>query len=108
MISLIKQKIAVLVINKATNYILVIFIFVVALFYMYFANMTVWTLTVLEKTKGQMQSLSVEVSEMESKRLAIESSVSTEKALHLGFVEVKNPTFIIKDSQKATLSLKID
>ena len=94
--------------HKATNYTLVAFIFMAAIFYMYFANIAVRTLTVLEKTKGYMQALSVEVSEMESKRLIVENDFSTEKALGLGFVEVKHPIFIVKNSKKATLSFKID
>jgi len=108
MINFTKQKIAVLVIHKATNYALIALIFAAVLSYMYFANITVRTLTSLEKTRVQMLSLGTEMSEMESKRLTIENSVSTEKALHLGFVEVNNPTFIIKSSKKAVLSLKID
>jgi len=108
MINLIRQKTAVLTMHKTTNYALIALIFAAAIFYAYSAGMTVRTLATLEKAEGQMQSLSVEVSEMESKRLAIENSVNTEKALSLGFIEVKRPIFIMKDSKKATLSLKTD
>lgn len=94
--------------NKAANYALIAFIFLAAICYIYFANMTVRTLTVLEKTKRDNQSLSVEVSEMESKRLSIENSVNTEKAIHLGFMEMNNPTFIMKNSKKTALSLKMN
>jgi len=76
--------------------------------YIYFANTAVRTLTVLEKTKAQMQSLSMSVSEMESKRLTLENGLNTEKALHLGFVEVSHPTFIMKGSKQTALSLKTD
>jgi len=106
--SLIKQKAEALVMHKTANYALIAFILVSTLFYVYFADVTVRTLTVLQKTKGQMQSLSVAVSEMESQRLMIENDISTEKASHLGFVEVNNPIFIMKNSRKTTLSLKID
>jgi len=108
MINLTKQKITVLTTHKVTNYALIALIFTAALSYMYFANIAVRTLTVLEKTKQLMQSLSMEVSEMESNRLNIENNFSTEKVLSLGFVEVKHPVFIIKNSKKATLSFKID
>ena len=94
--------------HKTANYMLIALIFATVLSYIYFANITVRTLTVLEKTKGQMQSLSVKVSEMESERLAIENNVSIEKALHLNFVEVNNPIFIMRNSKKTALSLKID
>jgi hypothetical protein len=108
MINLIKQKTEAITMHRVTDYALIFLIFTAALFYIYFANLTVRTLTVLEKTKGQMQSLSVKVSEMESKRLNIENNVSTEKALASGFVEVNNPTFIMRNTVKVTLSLKTD
>lgn len=104
----IKQNTKTLVMHKATNYSLIALIFAVALFYIYFANNTVHILTVLEKTKGQMQSLSIEVSEMESKHLSIENSMNAAKALSLGFVEVNNPIFIMRNTQKVSLSLKTD
>lgn len=97
-----------LVMNKTINYMLTAFILIVALSYIYFANVAVRTLTVLEKTKQQMQILSMEVSEMESKRLLVENNMSTEIAQQMGFVAVNNPTFIVKNSKKDTLSLKID
>lgn len=104
MTDFIGQKTKVLIMHKAANYTIVAFIFLAAIFYMYFANTAVRTLTVLEKTKQHLQSVSMEVSEMESKRLAIENDFNTERALALGFVEVKNPVFIIKDSGATTLS----
>jgi len=108
MTEVIKQKTKTLVMHKATDYALIVFIFVAAISYVYFANITVRTLTVLEKTKHTMQSLSVEVSEMESNRLAVENNMNKEKALQLGFVEMENPVFIMRNAQKTTLSLKID
>ncbi len=108
MTNLIKQKTKTLSINKFTNYSLIVLIGMSALFYMYFANVTVRNLTVLEKTKIQIQSLNIKVSEMESKRLFAENSVGAEKALSLGFVEIKHPIFIIKGSRKTALSLKTD
>ncbi len=108
MINIIKQKAEAIVMQKLTDYALIFLIFTAVLFYAYFVNATVRTLTVLEKTKVETQSLSVKVSEMESKRLSIENNVSTEKALAAGFVEVNNPTFIMRSSNKVTLSLKTD
>jgi len=104
----IKQKTATLLMNKTTNFMLIAFIFAAVLSYAYFANTAVRTLTVLEKTKHQIQSLNMVVSEMESKRLALENGLSTEKALRSGFVEVSHPTFIMKSAKKTALSLKLD
>jgi hypothetical protein len=108
MTNFIKQNTKTLVMHKTANYALLTLIFAAALFYVYFANITVRTLTILEKTKEQVQSLSAEVSEMESKRLAIENSISEQKALQMGFVEVNNQTFIMRNSNKTALSLKTD
>lgn len=102
----IKQRTKVLVMNRATNYALGFLIIAAAISYIYFANIAVRTLTVLEKTKVQVQSLSVEVSEMETKRLLAQNAISQSLAQQMGFVEVNNPTFIMKGGSKATLSFK--
>jgi hypothetical protein len=111
-INTIKQKTAVIATNKMASILLTSLIFAAIISYMFLANMTVRTITILQKTKKQMQSLSVKVSEMESQRLAIENNVSTEKALKLGFVEVNNTTFIMKNSRSksegASLSIKMN
>jgi hypothetical protein len=106
MTNFIKQNTKALVMHKTTNYILIAFIFAALLSYVYFANMTVRTLTVLEKTKQQMQSLSIEVSEMESQHLSVENNINEQKALQMGFVEVNNPIFIMKKT--TALSFKTD
>lgn len=106
MINLTKQKTIAITTNKTTFCMLAFLIMAAAILYICFANTTVRTLAALEKTKQGMQSLSVTVSEMESKRLSVENNVSIEKATELGFVEVNNPMFIIKSSGKASLSLK--
>lgn len=108
MSNFIKQKTKTLVINNWTNYILAAFIFIVAFSYIYFANMAVRTLTVLEKTKQQMQSVSILVSELESKRLTMENGINIEKVLSMGFIEVNNPIFIVKSTSKVSLSFKTD
>lgn len=108
MSDLIKQKTTTILINQTTNFTLAAFILAAVLLYAYFASTAVHTLTILEKTKVQIQSLSMVVSEMESKRLALENSLSTDKALHLGFIEVNNPIFIVKSVKKTAFSLKLD
>lgn len=108
MINTIKQSTKAIVMHKATNYALAALIFAAAFFYMYLANSAVKTLTVLEKTKIQMQSLSVKVSEMESKRLSMENEMSVQKALSMGLVEINNPIFIMRNSKNVSLSLKTD
>jgi len=108
MSNLIKQKTATLAMNRTIHLMLVTLIFAAVLSYAYFANAAIRTLTVLEKTKTQIQSLNMTVSEMESARLALENGLSAEKALHLGFIEVNNPTFIMKGAKKTALSLKLD
>lgn len=105
---LIKQRLGVAVLHPATNYLLGASILLLVISYMYFANVAVRTLTKLEDIKENSQSLSVEVSEMESKHLAVESGISTEMARSLGLVEVVNTTFIVKNSKQTGLSLKTD
>lgn len=95
-------------IDKRMHFMLIGLIVATVILYAYFAQTAVHTLTVLEKTKTQMQSLSMTVSEMESARLVLENGLNTEKALRLGFVEVNRPTFIMKSSKQTALSLKID
>lgn len=92
--------------NRTTNCLLIALIFAAALFYVYFANITIRTVTLMEKTKQEMRSLSVEVSEMESKRLSMENNISVARAEQMGFVEVSHPTFITNSTPKTTLSLK--
>jgi len=108
MTSLIKQKTKTLEIKSIFNYGLIALVIMLALSYVYFANTAVRGLTVLEKTKKEIQSLRIDVSEKESQRLSIENSVITERALSLGFVEVRHPTFIVKNSKKTALSLKMN
>jgi hypothetical protein len=112
MIEVVKQKTIAVAANKTAVILLISLIFAAALSYVYFTSSAVRSLTALEKTKAQMQSLSVEVSEMESQRLTFENNINKEKALRLGFVEVSNPSFIMKnsasDSAGAALSMKMN
>ena len=108
MLSLIKEKTATLVLHRSTNYVLATAIFMCLVFYVYFANVAVHTLTVLEKTKEDTQALSTKVSDMESKRILVQNSISKNLALSLGLVEVSGQTFIVNKSKKTTLSFKTD
>lgn len=108
MLSFINQKFQTIVSNKKTNYFLGLATFICLVFYVYFANVAVHTLTVLEKTKQELQNLNTEVSDLESKRISIQTSISKSLANRLGFVEVNEKTFIINKDRKVTLSLKTD
>lgn len=103
----IKQQTKNIIKRKSSRFILMALIGLAVVSYAYLANMTVRTLATLERTKTEIQSLSLEVSDLESERLALENNINVKNALHSGFVEISNPVFIIKDT-KATLSLKMD
>lgn len=105
---LIKEKLIAIMFNRFSSYVLVAFIFACVISYIYFANTAVRTLTVLEKTKDDIQSLTVKVSEMEAKRLAVENRLSGATAKSFGFVEAQNPTFIVSKPAKTALLLKMD
>ena len=108
MTHLIKEKAATLVFHKVTNLILLGFIIMCVISYIYFANSAVRTVTLLQKTREEIQSLSVKVSEMEAVRLSMDNKVSAKMAKSLGFVEVSKQTFIVNTSPKTALSLKIE
>lgn len=106
--SLVGEKIMAITTHRATGFALIAFIFASLISYVYFANIAVRTLTVLEKSKEEVQTLSVKVSEMEARRLLVDNSVSNALATHLGFVEVKDQTFIVNKSNKTAFSLQIN
>lgn len=106
MLNLIREKTITLVLDRKINYVLIVAIFMCLVFYIYFANMTVHTLTLLEKNKQTNQSLSVEVSDLEAQRLLVQNSISKSLALSLGLVEINDQTFIVSKSKKTTLSFK--
>jgi len=105
MINTINQKTKTIAINRFTILILISALFMSVALYIFLANSAVRNLTVLEKMESKKQALSIKVSEMESKRLAFENNINTQKATDLGFVEASNRTFIIKNSSKNSLSL---
>jgi hypothetical protein len=53
-----------------------------------------------------MQTLAIEVSELESDRLALDNKVNSEMAKHLGLVQVENQTFIVNKSPTLSLNTK--
>ena len=108
MLNSIKEKSVALILFRPIHYTLAILIFACLIFYVYFANTAVHTLTMLEKTKGELQSLSVEVSELEGKRLFVQNSINKALAQSLGFVSVSEQTFIVNKSKKTTLSFNTD
>ena len=99
-----KQKVIAIALQKNSSYVLAVFIFGCLISYIFFANMAVHTVTRLENTKEDMQSLAIEVSELEGERLTLDNKVNVEMARVLGFVEVQSPTFIV--AKNTTLSLK--
>lgn len=108
MLNFIKQKFEIIILHKKTNYFLGFGTFCCLVFYVYFANVAVHTLTVLEKTKQELQTLNVEVSDLESKRMSVQNGISKGLASRLGFIEITEKTFIINKDSQATLSLKTD
>lgn len=75
-------------------------------FYIYFANMAVRTLAAAEKVQENIQTLTVRVSEMESKRLNAQNDISLKNAKALGFVETSEPIFVMKNSKNPGLSFR--
>ncbi len=108
MTNLIKQKTSTVVLHRTTNFVMLAFVIGCVFCYMYFANATVRTVTLLQKTRGEIQSLSVKVSEMEATRLSVDDKVSVKMAKSLGFVEASDQIFIVNKSQKTALSLKVE
>ena len=108
MLNFIKEKSVALVLHRSTNYLLAISIFMCFVFYIYFANTAVHTLTILERIQEDFQSLGVKVSDMEAKRLSVQNSISKSLAQSLGLVEISSQTFIMSKSKSTTLSYKTD
>ncbi len=108
MTNLARQKTIALATNKATRLALIGFIFACALAYVYFANKMVYTLTLVEKSKQEIQSLNVEVSEVEGKRLLADNKINAETARNLGLVEASAKTFIVNKSQKTAFSFEMN
>ncbi len=102
--SVVKQKVFAIALQKRSSYMLAVFIFGCLISYVLFANMAVHAVTKLEKTKENMQTLAIEVSELEGERLTLDNKVNVEMARVLGFVEVQSQTFIV--NKNITLSLK--
>lgn len=101
---MLKQKVVAVALNKFSLYLLGSLILGCLAFYVYFANTAVQLLSTLEKTKLNLESLSVELSELESKRLVIENSINQDLAKSLGMVEVSDKIFITDRSQKTAFN----
>lgn len=106
LISKINNKISSIIFFKYTKIVMILFIFVSLLSYVYFANRAVHILSVLEKTKVLMQDTSIVVSELESDKFVIDNTLDSKLALKMGFIQVENPQFIVKNGQNKILSLK--
>ena len=78
-------------------------VFCIAL-YIFFANSTVRTLSVLQNTKEEVQAITMRVSEMESQRLISENTINPDLAVSLGFVEANSKTFIVKGNAKTAIN----
>lgn len=106
MIKFIKYKSTALIFSGVAIYAMAAFVLAAMFFYIYFANVAVRTLAAAEKTKENIQTLTVRVSEMESKRLSAQDGVSLKNAKALGFVETSEPIFVMKSSKNPGLSFK--
>jgi len=104
----IKNRVSAVVLHPAANYFLISMIIGCLAAYVILVNTTVRTVTQLEKRKSEAESLAMKVSEMESKRLSMDSSISAKVASNYGFVEARNQNFIVSNSAKSGLSLKTD
>ena len=76
-----------------------------AILYVVFANSAVRIVTTLEDMRDKVESVRIEVSELEARSFSYESNLSKERAFELGLVEVENPLFIVKSESRKTLSL---
>jgi hypothetical protein len=99
MVSIVKEKSINLITSQWFTYILLATIFACIATYVYLANSTVRTLTVLEKIKVEVQARSVGVSELESKRLSMDNTLSSSMAKSLGLREVTDQTFIVNKAR---------
>lgn len=103
---MIKEKTISIISSRWSLFLLAGFILSCIFFYIKFASSAVHTLSSLEKAKKELLSLNVEVSEMESKRLAFENGINDELARNLGLVEVSDKIFIASKSNKTAFNFK--
>ncbi len=99
------QIIAIVIFHRLTNYFLLGSVFLCLAVYIYFANAAVRNVTSLEQFKNLKESLTAEVSDMESWSFALENNISMEKAKSLGLKEINKPLFIVKNNKSQALSL---
>ncbi len=91
--------------SRLMRFTLTAFIFMSLFAYVYFANAAVRTVTSLERLREERSVAMMSVSEMESKRMALEHSLTSAKAAELGLVEVSNTRFIVANHLNKQLSL---
>ncbi len=104
MTRIIKEKAISLTLNRYSIYVLGFLVLSCLVLYVYFANSAVRTVTLLQKTKSEIQNLNMMVSEMEAKRLAVDDTLNMESAKDMGFVQVMSQTFIVSKSTKTAYS----
>lgn len=100
----IKDKVIELSSSKYTIFLIGFFVLCCLVLYIYFANSTVRTVTLLEKTKKDIQNVNVRVSDLESKKLFKDNDLNFENASSFGFVKVTTQTFIVNKSSKTAYS----
>ena len=85
-----------LILNNRLNYVLGFFVVMTILFYVYFANVAVRTVTTIQNIKADSLNIRAEVTELESKYLSIESNINLHTAVSLGLEESSKPIFLVK------------
>lgn len=100
------EKAQIMILNNRLNYVMAFFAALLVLFYVYFANTAVRTVTTLQNTKAESQDKRMEVTELETRYLSLESKINIDTATHLGLQERERPIFLVKRDSGKTLSLR--
>jgi hypothetical protein len=104
-----KKTIAVALEGK-TRKLLAFLVVALAISYIYFANSAVRNLTQLQKTGSELANLNIEVSDLESVLISMQSKIDMQTAKRLGLSEYTHPTFIVraqKSQRQSPLSIQI-
>ncbi len=100
------EKIQIMILSNRLNYIMLFFVALLVLSYAYFVNTAVRTVTLLQNTKIDSQEKRMEVTELETKYLSLESRININTATTLGLQERSKPIFLVKKESGKTLSLR--
>lgn len=92
----VKQKTIAIALEGKTRKLLAFFILALAISYIYLANTAVRNLTKLQKTEAALANLNIDVSDLESKLISMQSKIDMHTAKRLGLLEYSHPTFIIR------------